>query len=66
MDELPKLPNARWSCDIPKGSGACVAMCEFKGKVIIACQFAVYEYDGAQPQEQKLRPVLSVPTKWVP
>lgn len=29
---------------LPPNAGHCVAMLEFKGRVIIACQFGIFEY----------------------
>lgn len=28
---------------VPDASGAVVAMCEYKGNILLACQFAIYQ-----------------------
>lgn len=35
--------ETRFITEVPSGSGAIVAMCEYKGVILLACQYHIYQ-----------------------
>jgi hypothetical protein len=40
---------------IPSADGACVAMCEYKGHILLACQYAIYQLSEKEDIFRKIK-----------
>lgn len=43
-EDLAAYAAPKFVAALPPGSGPCVAMVEFKGRIIIACALGIFEY----------------------
>ena len=44
MSDAKYREGAKFVTAIPSEDGACVAMCEYKGQIFLACQYAIYQF----------------------
>ena len=53
MTEIRK--ETKFVTAIPSKDGACVAMCEYKGHILLACQYAIYQLSNSDNTFKKIK-----------
>ncbi len=43
---LPEAPIIRWAVDLPARAGRVIGIAPYRGSVLIACEYAIYEYEA--------------------
>jgi hypothetical protein len=60
---MTKLPGTQFVAEIPTKAGEVVGIAEVRGRLLIACQFGVYELtEAAHPEPRKIREVIAIET----
>lgn len=52
---VEKREGTKFVTVIPSADGACVGMCEYKGHILIACQYAIYQLSETDDTFRKIK-----------
>lgn len=52
---VEKRKGIEFKTAIPNEAGAAVAMCEYKGQIILACQYCVYQLSESDNTFRKIK-----------